>query len=347
MGPRVVHYINQFFAGIGGEVKADLPPQVRAGPIGPGRLLHTLLDGRGLVVATLICGDTYFAEQQEEALSRLADLLLPLEADLLLAGPAFASGRYGLACGEVARLAVERFGIAAAAAMHPDNPGAQAAATGVYIVPCGASALSMRESLPPLVALGMKLASGAQLSPEVDGYLPRGIRRNVVAERPAAVRAIDMLLAKIHGRPFASEIPLPNFDRVAPTAPLPDVRQAVVALVTEGGLVPAGNPDRIESSRARRYARYPIGPIRAFEPGEFESVHGGYATDHVNSDPNRLLPLDAARRLEAAGQIGRIHDLFYTTVGNGTSVQRAQAFGQEIAAELLASGVQAAILTAT
>ena len=58
---RVVHYINQFFAGLSGEEKADLKPEVRSGPVGPGRLLQSLLQGKGEIVATLICGDTYFA----------------------------------------------------------------------------------------------------------------------------------------------------------------------------------------------------------------------------------------------------------------------------------------------
>ena len=207
---RVVHYINQFFAGLGGEEKADLKPEVRSGPVGPGRLLQSLLQGRGEVVATLICGDTYFAEQPEEACRRLADLLFTLKADLILAGPAFASGRYGLACGEVARTALNELKIPAVAAMHHENPGVQAAAAGAYIVPCGSSAASMKEALPPLVALGIKLAGGSALSPDVDGYLPRGIRKNVTADLPAAVRAVNMVLAKIAGRPFTSEIPLPS-----------------------------------------------------------------------------------------------------------------------------------------
>lgn len=30
---RIVHYINQFFAGIGGEEKADIPPEIRKGKV--------------------------------------------------------------------------------------------------------------------------------------------------------------------------------------------------------------------------------------------------------------------------------------------------------------------------
>ena len=37
---KVVHYINQFFAGIGGEEKADIPAELRVGEVmGPGNAL--------------------------------------------------------------------------------------------------------------------------------------------------------------------------------------------------------------------------------------------------------------------------------------------------------------------
>ena len=42
---------------------------------------------------------------------------------LVLAGPAFAAGRYGSACAEVFRLANE-MGIPAITGMHPENSGA-------------------------------------------------------------------------------------------------------------------------------------------------------------------------------------------------------------------------------
>ncbi len=39
MAYRVIHYINQFFGGIGGEEKADVTPEVRDGVVGPGMAL--------------------------------------------------------------------------------------------------------------------------------------------------------------------------------------------------------------------------------------------------------------------------------------------------------------------
>jgi glycine reductase len=122
---------------------------------------------------------------------------------------------------------------------------------------------------------------------------------------------------------------------------------ATVALVTEGAVVPAGNPDRLESARATRWLRYQIEGVDALASGEWESVAGGFATTAANADPNRLLPLDAARTLEREGAIGRLHGEFMVTVGNGTPVATARRFGVEWAAELRKAGVQAAILTAT
>ena len=64
---RVVHYLNQFFGGVGGEDQADLRPRVVEGAVGPGRAIQKALGGRGEVVVTIICGDNYFAENIESA----------------------------------------------------------------------------------------------------------------------------------------------------------------------------------------------------------------------------------------------------------------------------------------
>ena len=62
---RVVHYLNQFFAGLGGEDKAGAPLEVREGAVGPGLLLEQLLGHDAKVVMTLVCGDNYAVENQE------------------------------------------------------------------------------------------------------------------------------------------------------------------------------------------------------------------------------------------------------------------------------------------
>src|SRR2546428_14173283 len=56
-GPlRVVHYVNQFFGGIGGEDQAHVGVTAKAGPVGPGRALETALGDGARVEATLIGG---------------------------------------------------------------------------------------------------------------------------------------------------------------------------------------------------------------------------------------------------------------------------------------------------
>ena len=123
--------------------------------------------------------------------------------------------------------------------------------------------------------------------------------------------------------------------------------EAVVALVTEGGFVPAGNPDRLESARASKWIRHSLSDRDSVEQGEFESVHGGFSTQWANAEPNRILPLDVARELEREGAIGGVHEEYFATTGNGTSVADARRFGVEWAAELRKARIQAAILTAT
>ena len=52
---RVVHYLNQFFGGIGGEDKADVRPTVKVGIVGPGALLQKALgDEATVVLGTLL-----------------------------------------------------------------------------------------------------------------------------------------------------------------------------------------------------------------------------------------------------------------------------------------------------
>lgn len=336
---KAVHYLNQFFAGLGGEEAAGTPPTRLDGPQGPGRGLAGLE-----VVATVCCGDDFFAEHEEEAVARLLELIEAERPDVLVAGPAFGSGRYGYACGRLVAAALER-GIPAVAAMHEENPGV-AAAGRALLVPTAVNVAGMREALPRLVALAEALASGRELGPpEEEGYLPRGFRRNRFAERPGAERVIDLLLGKLAGQ-TRSEVAA-GFDSVAPPPPVPDLSHALLALVTEAGCVPQGNPDRLPTIRAQGWLRYPLAGEEGLAAGRYESVHGGFDVTLANEDPNRLVPLDTVRALAREGRIGRVHDFFYTTTGNGTPVAASIRFGREIAADLRQAGVEAVLLSGT
>src|ERR671931_984606 len=128
---RVVHYLNQFFGGMGSEDKADAKPTMRDGPVGPGIALARHFGDAATIVGTLICGDSYFVEHQDEAMAALLTMADAYDADVLVAGPAFSSGRYGTACGTLA-LAWQRRGKPAGRAMGRKNPGGGLCGRGGY-----------------------------------------------------------------------------------------------------------------------------------------------------------------------------------------------------------------------
>ena len=52
-----------------------------------------------------------------------------------------------------------------------------------------------------------------------------------------------MLLARMGGRDWTTELPIRMPDAVVPAQPIADLSNARLGLVTTGGLVPRGNPD--------------------------------------------------------------------------------------------------------
>jgi glycine reductase len=232
--------------------------------------------------------------------------------------------------------------------MHPENPALATSARGVYVVPTAAWASAMADALGRMAALGLKLARGEALGPAAqDGYLSRGIRLNVVGDRRAAERGVEMLRARLRGEAVASEIPLIAGERVVPALPLEDLRKAVIAVVTEAGIVPKGNPFGLSHVHARQWAKYSVAGLGELRAGEFEGIHGGFDARFANEDPNRIVPLDALRALEREGQIKAVYETVYVTVVNGTPVPYCARFGQEIAAELKAAGVSGVLVPST
>lgn len=340
---RIVHYLNQFFTGVGGEEAASTPPRTSDGPVGPGRRLASLVGPDHEVVATVSCGDDY-AVTEPGAVDEIVALALAAHPDLVVAGPAFTSGRYGIACARVAAAVAAR-GTPALAAMHGDNPGLEEAGP-APVVASGLVAREMGPSIEGLARAVTKVLDGQGLD-RADGRIGRIPRRNVMAPQPGAERAVDLVLARLGGELDATEVPLPRFDAVTPAPPIEDAGTAIVALLTEGALVPDANPDRLESARATKWLHYRIEGRDSLPAGEFRSIHGGFSTVWANEDPHRIVPLDVARQLEREGAIGHLHPEYLVTAGNGTSVADARRFGVEWAADLRRSGARAAILTAT
>ncbi|QXJ60362.1 glycine/betaine/sarcosine/D-proline family reductase selenoprotein B [Enterococcus raffinosus] len=343
---KVVHYINQFYAGIGGEEKADIQPFSEAKVVGPGLAFMNSFGDEAEIIGTVVCGDSFFNENLDSAKKDVLDRIKQFEPDIVIAGPAFNAGRYGIACGEVAQAVMTELGVPAVTGMYEENPGVEMYKKGAYIVPTRNSAAGMRKAVPVIANLALKLLKNEQVSPEADSYFIR-YRKNFQDEKRGSARAVDMLVRKLKDEAFTTEYPMPEFDSVAPATAISDLSKARIALVTSGGIVPKGNPDRIESSSASKYGTYSIENVDTLSADSYETAHGGYDPVYANQDPNRVLPLDIVREMEKEGVIGSLHDYFYTTVGNGTAVANAKKYAAEIAQKLVADGVDAVILTST
>jgi glycine reductase len=232
--------------------------------------------------------------------------------------------------------------------MHPDNAAAELYRTKVHVVATSTSAAGMADALAVLARLALKLVTREPLgSPADEGYLPTGRRVFEEAAGTAGERAIDMLLRKLRGERYTTEWAVPRYVRVTPAAPLRDPSKATIALVTTGGLVPRGNPDRLESGYATKWLRYSIKGLDELTPDRWQSVHGGFDTTLINLDPHRVVPLDAARELEREGVIGRLFDELLVTTGNTSVIPDIRRFAREMTQALRAAGVDGVILTST
>jgi glycine reductase len=347
-GLRVALYLNQFFGQIGGEEAANVAPRLAHDPVGPARALVGQLGPQDQFAGAVICGDNYVVEQPERATAEIVDLVRSLSPNVLLAGPAYNAGRYGVACGALCQAASAQLAIPTVTAMYRENPGVDLYRAVTVILETGETARTMAEDLGRMLGLARRLHAGRPLGrPHEDRYFSRGHVVPERAEHPAARRAVDMLLAKLSGEPFHSEVELPSFIRVPPAPPVTDLRGATIALVTDGGLVPRGNPDGIESRSATKFGVYSIEELDILTSDNYEVSHGGYDTAFVAADPHRLVPLDVARELEQEGRFGRLYPSFLSTTGLANPLDNSRRLGREMAEHLKQARVDGVILTST
>ena len=179
---KIVHIVNQFFAGLGGEEKAGLPVGVIDGSAGAARAVEMKLDGDAEIVSTIYAGDNYFHEHKEEAIKAILDAVRAAGPLVLVAGPAFNSGRYGMTCVEVCNAIANELGVPCVTAMHHENPGVDAyrelANAKVYCLPTAATTGGMTDAMTRLADLATRLARSEEIgSASKEGYIGRGIRR--------------------------------------------------------------------------------------------------------------------------------------------------------------------------
>lgn len=346
---KIVMYINQFFGGAGGEEQADYEPRIFEGPMGPGMAVQTELADEAEITRTIVCGDNFMTNHRDEAIARIDKYLEGTEFELFLAGPAFQSGRYGMSCGDICKHIAEKYHVTAVTCMHEENPGVASFAKtpGIYVMRGNKSAVKMRKDTAAMVRMALKLLRREEiLWASEEGYFPHGIRADVPCDEAPTDRAVNMMLAKLKGAPYVTEFPIESPDTVTPASAI-DVSSSRIAIITTGGLVPAGNPDRIPSGTASIWKRYDITRLDAFRKNEFYSVHGGFSTDKVNEDPEVQVPLSEIKEAEREGLIGTLDDYYYVTTGNLTILKEAKKMGKEIAAKLKEDKMDGAIFVST
>ena len=151
---RVVQYINQFFAQVGGEDKADYPMEYHEGPMGPGLAFQQAFGDEAEIIGTIVCGDSYFGENTDKVKPEILKKVAELKPDLFIAGPAFNAGRYGFACATIAVAVQDELHIPVITGMYVENPGADEAKSKIYIVATKNSAAGMRDAVKKMAPLG-------------------------------------------------------------------------------------------------------------------------------------------------------------------------------------------------
>ena len=345
---RIVHYVNQFFGGMGGEEAAGSSLEEKAGALGPGRLFEQVMGEDAKIVSTLVCGDNHAVEHQEEVVSAVVDKVRKARADLFVAGPCFEAGRYGMAAGAICAAVRSELGIPVVTGMAEENPGVDLYRESLYIIDSGRSVAGMRNAMEKMANLGRKMVNGEKVGlPAEEGYIHRGLIRDEFVEETAGKRLVDMLLAKVKGEPFESEMISTSFEPVPMPAAVKDISKAKIMLITDGGLVPKGNPDHIEGMAATRWGVYNVEGLHELRGEDYEISHGGYDPKFVQEDPHRLVPLDALRELEKEGAIGELHGEFISTSGLANPLSNTRRMGKEMVEKVKKEGIDAVILTST
>lgn len=346
---KAILYLNQFYAGIGGEKEADYPLTVLDDVPPLGKQLESLSGAELKIIKTIVCGDN---TANNEALvgknnEKIKKILQENPCDVAIGAPAFNAGRYGVASASFCYQAIQ-LGIPAVTAMWRDNPAIPIYASKVHILKTRETSVGMRDILPKLSNFAVRLAKGEPIkAARLEDYYPTGLRRNEYHDRTGAQRVVDMLIAKLQGQEIITEIPLRTIEGVKPTDPIKDIRSEKIALITTGGLVPKGNPDGLKQAFSTDFGTYSMEGLDVLSSADFESIHGGYDTTFASADPHRLVPLDALRSLEKKGEIAGVYPYFFTTCGVGTNIKSSENMGERIAAQLKKDHIRAAIITST
>lgn len=342
---NAVLYLNTHFAGVVGEKGADLesmePTFYNFKELsGQNELYQEIAGNKINIVGVIVVGDNYAVEKEEEAVRQVLDIIWRSRSypDIFFAGPCYKAGRYGHFSQLVCKAVSKKFGIPSITGMYSKNVGIGTYRDdrffnkeNVYVVKTSSSVMGTSDALKKMISLAEKLIEGKKVNPKNDFYIPQGRRVNKFTDKPAVVRAFDMLMKKGRGEPFDSEIPIYEIKAVMPARAISKpLSEAKIMLVTTGGVVPVGNPDKLAGCNPNYWFKYSFGGLQKLTSKTHQTVHLGYAGNWVNQNPNWMLPLDLALEFKQKGIIADFHNEYFVTVGNGLEIGKAENMAKEL-----------------
>ena len=157
MSLKAVHYINQFYAGLGGETMADTPFGVMDELKGPALGLNAQFKGEMVIPKVIYAGDNYINTDENWDLvkSQIAAVIAEEKPDVFIAGPAFNAGRYGVACAKVCDYVRSELGVPSVTGMWWENPAVGMFVKDNYIIASTETATGMRKTLPAVGKLAL------------------------------------------------------------------------------------------------------------------------------------------------------------------------------------------------
>ena len=119
---KVLMIFDQTPAGLGGKENPNLPLGGKMMPIGSASMLEPALKAEdGKVVATIYCGDAFFAEHEEEVTRKVVGMTKKINPDVVICGPAFNYKGYAAMAAKLAKAIEKEADIPAIAAMSQEN----------------------------------------------------------------------------------------------------------------------------------------------------------------------------------------------------------------------------------
>ena len=119
---KVLMIFDQIQAGMGGKENAHQALGGKMIPIGSASMLEPALKAEdGKIVATIYCGDAFFAENEEEVTRKVVGMTKKINPDVVICGPAFNYKGYAAMSAKLAKAIEANTDIPAVAAMSQEN----------------------------------------------------------------------------------------------------------------------------------------------------------------------------------------------------------------------------------